>query len=96
MLLQRIWDGGRSPGIAIDFFLSFVLLSMILVAGAVGLILAVQNRNDIGLVLLAVLACIFLAREYFTEWSFDTAVFPLFWPFITAFAGHRFLRLDSE
>jgi hypothetical protein len=49
--------------------------------------------------LLAVLACVFLALEYFTELarrSFDTAVFAPFWLLLTPFAGHRFLRLDSE
>jgi hypothetical protein len=44
MLLQRIWGGGISPGIAIDFFVSFVLLPMFLMAGAARIILPVQNR----------------------------------------------------
>jgi hypothetical protein len=43
MLRQRIWWRGRSPGIAIDFLVSWVLLPMLLVAGPLGTILALEK-----------------------------------------------------
>ena len=59
------FSGGLTSTAILDILVSFVLTPLFIVSGSVGVIMAVQNREDVGLVLLAMLACAFVALNYF-------------------------------
>jgi hypothetical protein len=57
------------------------------------------NRDDVGLVLLAIPICAFSALTYFhvtVARSPHPVLVVLFWGLFTGFAGHKLLTLDSE
>ena len=65
VLMQQFSGGLTSTAILLDILVSFVLTPLFIVSGSVGVIMAVQNREDVGLVLLAMLGCAFVALNYF-------------------------------
>jgi hypothetical protein len=61
--------------------------------------MAFLNRDDLGLVLLAIPICAFSALTYFhvtVARSAHPVLVVLFWVLFTGIAGHQLLTLDSE